>query len=310
MNFTKLELLEYFRENSEETYRQAYSMSGNNQDKTKKMGQKMDELKAEIIQQIEQRYTDRYEKLEKIFIATYSWIVVSLERRNALWPYNSMDLSRRSGELWELLVKVAWEYPVNRDVLVFEAPSFADVMERIKESFKNRLATMNLSDEEKEILYNEYIHVWDILGESINLDSDQLFETVDEKYIVDFKGSYGSNEKGNKDRLLSVARIYSLLNYYNLTDKPYKCVLAVRTIQGTGHNYLRQLENSGLWEVRRGNEVYDMVQEFTGFDILSCIRNNNLNFERDFDQNTINYMTSHSTSRQRQTFLDYYLTWW
>lgn len=117
-------------------------------------------------------------------------------------------------------------------------------------------------------------------------------------------------KKGNKDRLLSVARVYSLLNYYHLTTKPYKCILAVRTIQGAGHNYLRQLEDSGLWKVRRREEVYNMVQEFTGFDILNCISENQLEFSTDFNQDTINYMKSNFTSRQHQTFLDYYLTWW
>ena len=61
------------------------------------MGNQMDFLKGEIIQQIQRTYQDNNEKVKRIFIIVYCWIVVSLERRNSLWPYNSIDLSRRRG---------------------------------------------------------------------------------------------------------------------------------------------------------------------------------------------------------------------
>lgn len=195
MDYTKVELLQYFRKNSEDTFRKEYSIKTTNQSKTKQMDKNMDKLKAEIIEQIEKRYMKRNERVEKIFLATYCWTVVSLERRNALWAYNSMDLSRRSGELWERLIKVSWKYPVNEEISIFKAPSFVDVMSKIKISYRNKLDRMSLSDIEKKWIYTEYTKIWDLLGKGINLDSDQLFENSNEKFIIDFKGSYGSNEK-------------------------------------------------------------------------------------------------------------------
>jgi hypothetical protein len=205
VNYTKRELLEYFREGSEDTYEKLSISNLTNQQKTARMGNQMDFLKGEIIQQIQRTYQDNNEKVKRIFIIVYCWIVVSLERRNSLWPYNSIDLSRRSGELWETLIKVAWEYPINQDVSIFGAPSFIEVANWIQTSYKDALESAPLSECKRDELYDKYLRVWDILGEDIKLDSDQLFETPDTKYIVDFKGSYGSNEKGNKDRLLSVA---------------------------------------------------------------------------------------------------------
>lgn len=205
----------------------------------------------------------------------------------------------------------------------FTAPSFGDVQEQVKKKFINKLIEKGLPEEVIRDIFNDYEKIWTLLGESINLNSDELFETFEEldgeifesetkheKVIIDFKGSYGSNEKGNKERLLTVARVYDMLNYYELTEKPYKCMLAVRTVEATGHNYLRQLENSGLWSVERGNEVYSMIHRYTGFEALKIIEKHQLSIPDDLDEKTSSYMKSNYTSRQGKTFADHYLTWW
>lgn len=345
-----------------------------NQAKTKIMNKSLDNVRDTLFNMLEDNYknTSDYPKLTAgAFLIYYCWIIVSVECRNYLWNYESMDLSRRSGELWESLVKQCWTYPVYNSVRRFQAPDFVDVSTQIQQAFKQKLIDKGIEQEILQEIFSDYSRIWSILGDSINLNSDELFETTfrelaestargtenkdkkfivdfkgsygsnekenkerlltvadtsygelaeitaqeteseDKKFIIDFKGSYGSNEKGNKERLLTVARVYDLLNHYKLTNKPYTCILAVRTIEDQGgHNYLRQLENSGLWTVKRGNEVYEMVHNYTGFNVLEFINSKELSIMNDLDENTAKYMKSKITSKLGKTFADHYLTWW
>ncbi|WP_338842166.1 hypothetical protein [Paenibacillus glucanolyticus] len=318
----KSKILNVMRTNAGEVLKKIHDAKGKNQDKTKEMNRFLDELHSKVFE-ILSKEVDKSQLPECAFLVYYCWIIVSLECRNYLWNYESMDLSRRSGELWESLVKLCWTFPVKKNVKRFNAPSFEDVQKQIKKKFVKKLKDRGIPDDLVSEIYNDYDKIWSLLGESINLNSDELFETFDEldgeifesetkheKVIIDFKGSYGSNEKGNKERLLTVARVYDMLNHYELTDKPYRCMLAVRTVEDSGHNYLRQLENSGLWSVERGNEVYDMIHKYTGFNILKVIKKHDLSIVNDLDENTAKYMKSKRTSKQDKSFADHYLTWW
>lgn len=296
-----------------------------NQEKTKIMNKHLEGLRESIFRKLAgiENVAPTYVPAIS-FLVTYCWIVVSIETRNSLWNYNSMDLSRRSGELWETLLKSCWSYPIKDTVKRFDAPNFAEVSEQIQEAFKRKLLEQNLSPVIVENIFSDYKIVWSLLGQSINLNSDELFETMfddlqeetleaetkNKKIVVDFKGSYGSNEKGNKERLLTVARVYDLLNAHGLTQKPYKCILAVRTVEEGGHNYLRQLEQSGLWTVKRGNEVYDMVKKYTGCNILNFVNEHKMHIVNDLNKETREYMLSQYTSKQNKSFAEYYLTWW
>lgn len=318
----KTKILTAMRAGASDALQKLLASNLKNQDKTKEMNKLLDELNRSVFRLITEKIDEK--KLpECAFLINYCWIIVSLECRNYLWNYESMDLSRRSGELWEGLVKQCWTFPVKKNVRRFTAPSFEDVASEIKSTFINKLKHKNIPNEIITDIYSDYERIWSLLGESINLNSDELFETFDElhgeilesetkheKVIIDFKGSYGSNEKGNKERLLTVARVYDMLNHYDLTDKPYKCMIAVRTVEDSGHNYLRQLETSGLWTVARGNEVYEMIHKYTGFNVLDFINTHELSIIDDLDSTTANYMKSKTTSRQGKSFADYYLTWW
>ncbi|MGR6764235.1 hypothetical protein ACU1JV_20720 [Paenibacillus sp. T2-29] len=326
MNFSELKdnILNVMRESASKQI-QHIEKSGvkKNQDKTKTMNKSLEENRDVIFRHLSSKVDPKMVPTLS-FLVTYCWIVISIETRNSLWNYNSMDLSRRSGELWETLLKNCWSYPINKTVTRFEAPSFSDVSRQIQQAFREKLQGLRLPPETIEDIFKDYKIVWSLLGESINLNSDELFETMfdelqeetleadikDKKIVVDFKGSYGSNEKGNKERLLTVARIYDLLNAHGLTQKPYECILAVRTVEEGGHNYLRQLEVSGLWTVKRGHEVYDMVKEYTGCDILNFVRKNNMYIVNDLNTETQEYMTLNHTSKQNKSFAEYYLTWW
>lgn len=338
----KNEILSYLRNEVKEELDNLMVIEKKNQYKTKQMNKILDKQRDVLFDLLEKNYKndEDYPNLTAgAFLIFYCWIVVSIECRNKLWPYESMDLSRRSGELWEGLLKQCWTYPVYDNVKRFDAPEFSEITEEIQEAFKQKLIANDIKQELVDELYFDYIRIWELLGDSINLDSDELFETstsykteddllnVSEKksvynidtateeegnkYIIDFKGSYGSNEKGNKDRLLMVARVYDLLNHYELTNKQFKCILAVRTVEDTGgHNYLQQLENSGLWTVKRGVEVYEMIYKYTGFNVLDFIEQKDLSILTDMNEETKNYMDSKITSRLGKTFAEHYLTWW
>lgn len=326
----KEEILTYLREQVAERLDELADKDLRNQLKTKIMNSYLDDLRDELFFILEGKYgnTEEYpSQTAGAFLIYYCWIVVSIECRNFLWKYESMDLSRRSGELWESLIKQCWSYPVKPSIKRFEAPNFEEVAGEIQDAFRRNLEEKQLENSIVREIHTEYSRVWSLLGDAINLKSDEIFETTfkelaeqegteletedeDNRYIIDFKGSYGSNEKGNKERLLIVARIYDMLNYYDLTDKKYNCMLAVRTVEKQGHNYLRQLESSGLWTVKRWHEVYEMVEKFTGFDVLRFIEEKELDIIRDLNEDTEKYMQEKITSKTGNSFAVQYLTWW
>ena len=62
------------------------------------------------------------------------------------------------------------------DVSIFGAPSFIEVANWIQTSYKDALESAPLSEGKRDELYDKYLRVWDILGEDIKLDSDQLLK--------------------------------------------------------------------------------------------------------------------------------------
>jgi hypothetical protein len=109
---------------------------------------------------------------------------------------------------------------------------------------------------------------------------------------VDFKSGFGSNEKGNTNRLLLVASIYKSLS------ENYKCLLFVRAEEN--NSYFNILKNSGIWEAYCGNEAYQKIKEYSGYDLKNWI-DNNINWSTDFKPETIAHF-------EEQTLLQY-LVW-
>jgi hypothetical protein len=145
----------------------------------------------------------------------------------------------------------------------------------------------------KEQLKNYYNKVWGLVtsGE-IKLELDLHFIYNNKKYVVDFKSGFGSNEKGNTNRLLLVASIYK-----NLEDN-YECLIFVRSDEN--NNYFNTIKNSGIWSAYNGKEAYNQIKYYSGFDIKEWIAHN-VSWEEDFKQETMKYMKHHN--------LDQYLIW-
>ena len=162
------------------------------------------------------------EILECVLMVTYTNDVVMLESRNSVWEYDYMAFSRRVGELWEPFCKLCFKYPYTR-ISAFVPPLFSEVKESLTTEITTYIDALKIKVKEKEQLKRYYDKVWNLVtsGE-IQLECDLHFTDGQTKYIVDFKSGFGSNEKGNTNRLLLVGSIYK-----NIETENYKCLIFV-----------------------------------------------------------------------------------
>ena len=114
------------------------------------------------------------------------------------------------------------------------------------------------------------------------------------KYVVDFKSGFGSNQKGNVNRLLLVATIYKNM------EENYEPLLFVRAQEDSNNNYFRTLKNSGVWEAFCGESTYEKISEYSGYDLASWIKQN-MDWMTDFNSATSNFL--------RENDLDKYVLW-
>ena len=119
----------------------------------------------------------------------------------------------------------------------------------------------------------------------IQLELDLHFSHNNQKYVVDFKSGFGSNEKGNTNRLLLVATIYQNL------DENYKCLLFVRSEEN--NSYFNTLKNSGIWDAYCGIEAYEKIKEYSGYD-LKLWTDTNIDWAIDFDTETTAHFTDYN----------------
>lgn len=251
-----------------------------------------DEYHSRIIEQSNTDHWSKQDLLETILMVDYSSFVVMLESRNTVWPYEYMTFSRRIGELWEPFCKLCFEFPIN-ELSLYAPPEFEDVKAALIQEIASYIAGLNITKEEETRLSAYFSQVWNLVtsGE-IQLKSDLHFLKDGHKYVVDFKSGFGSNEKGNTNRLLMVGKIYQ-----EMKDE-YNCLLFVRATEN--NHYLETLNNSGLWSVTTGEATYAKIREYTGYNISQWIHNN-INWLEDFSP----AMSDHV----RGNALEQYLVW-
>lgn len=294
----KTELLHYYRSRAEEFLSEIKLTFGNTQYKeqasaiNKSLIETKDILLATLLQSAENEKWSNQEKLESILMITYTNYIVMLESRNDVWPYEYMTFSRRIGELWEPFCKLCFAYPINK-VTLFIPPLFSEVKKKLSDEIEVYIDKLKISKEEKEQLKKYYYKVWGLVtsGE-IKLELDLHFIYNNQKFVVDFKSGFGSNEKGNTNRLLLVASIYQNL------EENYKCMIFVRADEN--NHYFQTLKNSGIWDAFSGADAYNQMNLFSGFDIKSWIELN-VNWEKDFKKETMQFF--------KQNNLDQYLIW-
>jgi hypothetical protein len=287
----KCELLSYFRNRASEFLTDIrVKFSETQSDKraraiNEKLNQTKDNLIATLLQYMSKEKWTNKETLEAILMITYCHIIVMIESRNFVRPYEYMDFSRRIGELWDPFCKLCFYYPVN-NVVLFVPPLFSEVKSKLTNEILQYIDKLNISHNEKSELKSYYNKVWSLVtsGE-IQLELDLHFSHNNQKYVVDFKSGFGSNEKGNTNRLLLVATIYK-----NLDDN-YKCLLLVRSEEN--NNYFNTLKNSGIWQAFCGKEAYQKIHDFSGFNLKQWIETN-IDWKTDFNAETIQHFTENN----------------
>ena len=286
---SKIELLQYYRDRSEEYLAEVDSDFGKTEykKKAKRLNRLLIQAKESLIEVVEQKskkegWTNT-ETLECILMITYCNYVVMLEVRHSVWPYEYMAFSRRIGELWEPFCKLAFEYPVN-DLELFVPPLFADVKKQLAEEVQDYIQALPISDGQKEQLNKYYNKVWSlVMSGEIKLELDLHFIFEGRKYVVDFKSGFGSNEKGNVNRLLLVASIY-----HNL-EANYEPLIFVRAREN--NNYFNTLRNSRTWSAFSGAETYDELHRYSGFDIRYWI-SHNVNWAEDLEDDFVEHLNA------------------
>ena len=286
----KSKLLEYYRSRSEELVAESKQVFADTEYKQRAslLNKGLIETKDNLLKILEQKSKKEIWPslaiLEGVLMITYANYVVMLEARNDVWPYEYMAFTRRIGELWEPFCLLCWEYPLNDDLNYFVPPLFKDVKTKLTKEIHDFIDSLKISEKEKSELRDYYQKVWTLVtsGE-IKLELDLHFERGKEKFVVDFKSGFSSNEKGNTNRLLLVASIYKIIK------EGHKCMIFVRSSEEQNNHYLQTLKKSGLWDVYCGSHTYQKVKEFTGFDLGEWMKQN-VQWENDFDDKMYSHL--------------------
>jgi hypothetical protein len=300
LNTRKNELLNYFRERASESLEELGQLYGSSD--YKQLASKINpevtstrnNLISAVLQTAEGEKWSAKEKLHAVLMVTYTSYVVMIDFRNEIRAYDYMDFSRRIGELWEPFCKLCFEYPVS-DLSLFVPPLFSEVKASLTKEMHNYIDQLNITSEQKADLKKYYDKVWSMVDAGqIKLELDLHFISKGQKIVVDFKSGFGSNEKGNTNRLLLVASIYKNL------EEGYRPILLVRSDEYRNNSYFQTLKNSSVWEAYCGQEAYAKISEFSGFDLKQWIQEN-ISWETDFQEAT----TRHLADKE----LDGYLKW-
>jgi len=287
----KKELLSYFRDRASESLTEIKTKFAETQSdkRAKAINESLNHTKSVLIttllQQAEKENWTNQDKLECILMITYCNNVVMIESRNSVRPYEYMDFSRRVGELWDPFCKLRFYYP-NNNLSLFVPPLFSEVKRKMTDEIADYIETLTITQDEKQELKKYYDKVWSLVSSGeIQLELDLHFSHDNQKYVVDIKNGFGSNEKGNTNRLLLVATIYQNL------EENYKCLLFVRAEEN--NSYFNTLKNSGIWDAYCGSEAYQKIKEYSGYD-LRLWTDTNVNWAEDFAAETTSHFTDNN----------------
>lgn len=217
---------------------------------------------------------DAEDKAIMALIVQYIFTCLSLENRHIVWNYNSIDFSRRVGELWERFCSVAWDYSTT--AIRFTPPNFSVVTT----AFIDRAQTLSAGCSQQQDIIDLVQDLLQIIGD-INLKEDEMFHIGTTRYVVDFKSGFGSNEKGNMLRLQAVSHAYKRF------DPNTQMLLLVR--QSSNNNYLNVLRQSRTWDIYTGTQTYQKIENLTGVNI-SWVINNVVDFRNDLPKSFLNYL--------------------
>ena len=283
----KEELLSYIRNEVKDEVDKISNQSIENKKKSDKVNKTIAKIKTDLLKQlniiVKKEKLDKKQNLDSLLLLNYCSYVVMLEARNSVWKYDYMTFSRRIGELWEPFAKLPFEIPLKNIELV-KPKLFNEVQDEYIKEVNDNIYSLDIDEKEKENLHNHFNAVWSFVDSgSIQLKLDLHFKDENAIYNVDYKSGFSSNEKGNTNRLLTVGSIFKML------DKKNRQVIFVRQNEEDNNHYLKTLKNSGIFKVYCGDETYDKIFEFTGYNIKQWIRDN-INWKNDISDEFYEYL--------------------
>ncbi|MDB9870145.1 hypothetical protein OAD33_03655 [Alphaproteobacteria bacterium] len=227
--------------------------------------------------------------LEDFLMNYYCYVISMIESRQTIIEYNDIEFSRRIGEVWEGLCQLIITNP-NSTLKKVNPLDTSNFYNEIKKKI------IEFSSQEKINESNTFHNfLVELLGD-INLKLD--FNGCDNsgKLIgIDFKSGFGSNEKGNTQRILQVGKIYKFLTE--------NIELSIIVRQNDNNNYYDKIKNSGVWNAIKGNSSYDYLSDISGCNAINFLKNE-FNFTLDFKKDIYDSIGNSVESR------DKYLTWY
>lgn len=294
----KTELLAYLRERSQEisadvsqrigTSRRAHVATG----VVSLLKKEESQLLSQVLQQARSESWPNSVLLPASLLIAHCTTVVMFDTRNEWRPYEYMDLSRRVGERWEHLCKLCFDFPLRSSVSLFTPPLYKDVKAQLHSEVSDYIDGLPLTKQQKGVLRNYYDRVWSVVDAAmIRLSLDLHFAVEQKRYVVDLKSGFGSNEKGNMNRLLVVGTIYR-----NIEQQEYACLMWVRASEERNNNYLKTLKASHVWEVSCGEDAYGQITHHSGFDIAQWIQAN-VRWSEDLKPETLAHFQQNNLAR-------------
>lgn len=229
--------------------------------------------------------------LSDVMMISYVAYIVMLEFRNKAWPYEYMAFSRRIGEIWEPFCKLPFIYPA-KDLVIVEPPRFEEIQSNLNKRFRDYVISLQLDDAQQHNLIKYYTEVWKLVDSgNISLSLDLHFRQDGLFYNIDYKSGFGSNEKGNTNRLLQVGSIYTSMSS---ETKSYTNLIFVRQPEDENNHYLQTLKHSPYWNVYCADDAYEQIHKFTGFNIKKWMDDNmmwmddiSIEFKKHLDSNNL-----------------------
>ena len=283
----KLELLATFHGRMNRATSAIASSSAAHGEKASRVNAEANAIRLQLSQEADELPKD--DRANYSMVLQYCFSVISLEYRHKVWPYEYMAFSRRVGELWEAFCSAAWDHPSKSDVARMTVPDFGDVRQTLLSRLNGNIG----AHPKKAEIAQDIAILFEIIGD-INMIEDEVFTVGGVPHVIDFKSGFGSNEKGNMLRLMTVGRAY------RIWDHRTRLLLLVR--QDQNNNYLRVLRRSGLWEVHTGTEAYGKISAFTGAD-MGRIRTSVIDWKADLSPELYSFL------RGQTTDLTAYLVW-
>ena len=263
----KADVLSYLRSRADEALGEITLQVGSSRPKeiakriNPAMTHELDALTAQVRQCANEEGWGNEVVLPTLLLLAHCTNVVMIDTRNSLRPYEYMDFSRRIGERWEQVCNICFVHPVRLGLGLFTPPLFKHVKQRLQREIRQYIASLPLTPQQRDSLLHYYDQIWSLVDSgSIKLSLDLHFLLDNKRHVVDFKSGFGSNEKGNTNRLLVVGSIYK-----NIEPEDYTCMIWVRSKEEQTNQYLQILKRSGIWEVSCGEDAYDRIDHLSGF---------------------------------------------